>query len=58
MRTVIWHYWFTGLKTKRANGTWWHRELMGEYAPALAREPDGKIVVIDSDVVSEPQQSP
>ncbi|HXZ12002.1 MAG TPA: lipase maturation factor family protein [Candidatus Sulfotelmatobacter sp.] len=58
VRTVIWHYWFTGLKTKRANGTWWHRELMGEYAPALAREPDGKIVVIDSDVVSEPQQSP
>jgi lipase maturation factor 1 len=56
VRTVIWQYWFTDMKTKRANGTWWRRELLGEYAPALEREPDGKIVIIDSAVVNPEQQ--
>ncbi len=47
VRAVIYQYWFTDLQTKRAKGTWWRRELLGEYAPALERQPDGKIAVLD-----------
>lgn len=45
VRVVIFQYWFTDLKTKREKGLWWRRELLGEYAPGLEREPDGKIVI-------------
>ncbi|MGH9711753.1 MAG: lipase maturation factor family protein [Candidatus Acidiferrales bacterium] len=47
VRAVIWQYWFTDMKTKRASGAWWRRELLGAYAPSLERQPDGKIVIID-----------
>jgi lipase maturation factor 1 len=47
VRTVIYQYWFTDMKTKRETGNWWRRELVGEYAPALEREPDGKVVLIE-----------
>jgi hypothetical protein len=47
VRSVIYQYWFTDMKTKRTDGAWWRRELLGEYAPALEREPDGKIVILD-----------
>jgi lipase maturation factor 1 len=47
VRAVIYQYWFTDLKTKRATGNWWRRELLGDYAPGLEREPDGKIAVLD-----------
>ena len=43
IRMVIWQYWFTDLASKRREGLWWRRELMGEYAPALQRLPDGTI---------------
>src|SRR5205807_948682 len=43
VRTVIWQYWFTDLATKRREGLWWRRELLGEYAPGLQRRPDGSI---------------
>lgn len=56
VRAVIWQYWFTDLKTKRATGTWWRRELLGAYAPSLERQPDGKIVMVD--IPSVPPQSP
>src|SRR5579862_7193260 len=46
IRAVIYQYWFTDMKTKRATGMWWRRELLGSYAPSLEREPDGKIVVL------------
>jgi hypothetical protein len=46
VRAVMWRYWFTGLKTQRAQGLWWRRKLIGLYAPALARLPDGRIVVM------------
>jgi hypothetical protein len=46
VRAIIWQYWFTDLKTKRATGAWWRRELLGAYAPSLERQPDGKIVII------------
>ena len=47
MRAVLWQYWFTSLAEKRATGLWWRRELIGLYAPVLARDTDGKIVVIE-----------
>ncbi|MGC2697090.1 MAG: lipase maturation factor family protein [Candidatus Angelobacter sp.] len=45
VRTVIWQYWFTDRATKREEGTWWRRKLLGTYAPALERTPDGRIVM-------------
>ncbi len=33
VRAVIYQYWFTDMKTKRAEGLWWGRELLGAYAP-------------------------
>jgi hypothetical protein len=26
---------------------WWRRELLGDYAPTLEHEPDGKIVILE-----------
>jgi lipase maturation factor 1 len=48
VRTVIWQYWFTDLATKRKEGAWWRRELLGPYAPSLQRMPDGTIRVGES----------
>src|SRR5262249_26797923 len=48
VRTVLWQYWFTDLATKRREGTWWRRQMIGPYAPALERRPDGKIGVAES----------
>ena len=45
VRAVVWQYWFTDLATKRKDGTWWRRELLGVYAPALERTPEGKIAI-------------
>jgi hypothetical protein len=47
VRSVIYQYWFTSEQTRREKGLWWRRELLGEYAPTLEREPDGKIVILD-----------
>ena len=46
VRAVIYQYWFTDLKTKREQGLWWRHELLGEYAPALERGPDGRVLVL------------
>jgi Lipase maturation factor len=54
VRAVIYQYWFTGMKTKRETGMWWRRDLLGIYAPELEREPDGKIVMLDSQTVTPP----
>jgi len=35
VRTVIYRYWFTDFRTQRNRGEYWHRELLGAYAPAL-----------------------
>jgi hypothetical protein len=48
VRSVIWRYWFTDIKTKRQDGTWWRRELLGRYAPTLIRTPEGEIGSDDS----------
>jgi lipase maturation factor 1 len=45
VRAVIWQYWFTDRATKRKEGTWWRRQLLGLYAPMVERTPDGKIVM-------------
>jgi hypothetical protein len=58
VRTVLYQYWFTDLKTKRATGNWWRRELIGEYAPALRREPDGKISILEPQGTAIEPQDP
>ncbi len=30
VRAVMYRYWFTDMKTKREQGLWWRRELLGE----------------------------
>jgi lipase maturation factor 1 len=47
VRAVVYQYWFTDMKTKRTTGAWWRRELLGDYAPTLEREADGKIVILE-----------
>jgi lipase maturation factor 1 len=54
VRAVLWQYWFTDLKTKRATGDWWRRELLGAYAPSLERLPDGKIMLLNDTVTEAP----
>jgi lipase maturation factor 1 len=43
VRSVIWQYWFTDLKTRRATGRWWRRKFVGIYAPVVGRWPNGQI---------------
>jgi len=45
VRAVIWQYWFTDRATKRKDGAWWRRELLGTYAPGLERTPEGKVII-------------
>jgi lipase maturation factor 1 len=47
VRAVLWQYWFTSLRQKRATGDWWRREFLGLYAPTLEREPSGRIEMIE-----------
>src|SRR5215469_10164471 len=56
VRALVWQYWFTDRATKHKEGTWWRRQLIGLYAPALERLPDGRIVVAQSGIgVLEPK---
>jgi lipase maturation factor 1 len=54
VRTIVYQYWFTDRKTKREIGAWWRREALGEYAPPLARQSDGKIVTLDIPIAQPP----
>ena len=56
VRAVIYQYWFTSMETKRKTGMWWRRALLGDYAPPLERQLDGKIVVINVPTVSPGSQ--
>jgi hypothetical protein len=47
IRALIWQYWFTSMQEKRTTGNWWKRQLIGRYAPTLARTPDGEIRVVE-----------
>ncbi|HXJ91539.1 MAG TPA: lipase maturation factor family protein [Terriglobia bacterium] len=46
VRAVVWEYWFTDLKTKRATGAWWRRDFRGLYGPVIELGPDGKAVAL------------
>jgi Lipase maturation factor len=48
VRAVKWQYWFTDLATKRREGLWWRREFLGLYAPTLERDPNGRIVPLET----------
>jgi hypothetical protein len=54
VRTIIYEYWFTDRKTKSETGAWWRREPLGQYAPALERQPDGKIVLLNVPLAEPP----
>ena len=56
VRAVLWQYWFTTPAEKRAQGTWWRRQLLGLYAPTLEREADGKIAVVEWPTELAPRQ--
>lgn len=47
VRAVLWQYWMTTMREKRAQGFWWRRQFLGLYAPTLKREPDGKLDVVE-----------
>jgi lipase maturation factor 1 len=54
VRTIIYQYWFTDRKTRRATGEWWRRETLGEYAPPIARGLDGKEAILNTPTASPP----
>ena len=46
VRAMLWQYWFTTGEEKSASGNWWRRELLGMYAPAMTKAPDGRAAVV------------
>jgi hypothetical protein len=56
VRAVIWQYWFTSAREKRAQGVWWRRQLLGLYAPTLERSPDGQVRVVDWPAALAPRE--
>ena len=47
VRAVLWQYWFTTMREKRARGRWWRRQFVGLYAPRIEREEDGSIRAVE-----------
>jgi len=45
VRAVLYQYWFTTLDDKGRTGNWWRRNLLGLYAPAIERTPDGRYMI-------------
>jgi hypothetical protein len=45
VRAVLWQYWFTSMEEKRQMGNWWRRRMLGLYAPAIERTPDGQFEI-------------
>jgi lipase maturation factor 1 len=45
VRAVLWQYWFTSMEEKRRTGNWWRRTMLGLYAPAIERTPDGQFEI-------------
>jgi lipase maturation factor len=52
VRAILWQYWFTTPAEKQLTGAWWRREMLGLYAPTLAREADGKIGAVEMPTVA------
>ncbi len=55
VRAVLWQYWFSTMKEKHTEGIWWHRRLLGAYAPTLAIDPDGHIGIVIDRPLAVPQ---
>jgi lipase maturation factor 1 len=55
VRAVLWQYWFTPMAEKRATGNWWRRQLVGTYAPTIAKEANGRFVILQDATLSGPQ---
>ena len=47
IRVLLWQYWFTSMEDLRAQGLWWRRQLLGNYAPTLGRDSTGHIIAIE-----------
>jgi hypothetical protein len=47
IRVLLWQYWFTPMQEKREQGLWWRRQLLGNFAPTLSRDANGRIVAIE-----------
>jgi hypothetical protein len=56
VRAVLWQYWFSTMQEKRTQGIWWHRKLLGLYAPTLVMEPDGRIAMAQQPTPSGPAE--
>ena len=52
VRAVLWQYWFTSMAEKRSTGKWWRRQLLGTYAPTIAKAPDGRFVILQDATLS------
>ncbi len=55
VRAVLWQYWFTSMAEKRTTGNWWRRQLLGTYAPTIAKAPNGRFVILQDATLSGPQ---
>ncbi|HEU5340150.1 lipase maturation factor family protein [Edaphobacter sp.] len=55
VRAVLWQYWFSSMDEKRAEGIWWHRTLLGTYAPTLAKDPEGRIGIVMEPTIQTPE---
>jgi hypothetical protein len=55
VRAVLWQYWFTSMAEKRTTGNWWRRQLLGTYAPTIAKASNGRFVILQDATLSGPQ---
>jgi lipase maturation factor len=45
VRTVLWQYWFTDLRTEEKTGMWWRRRVLGPFTGTLRRAADGSLIL-------------
>jgi len=56
VRVLLWQYWFTSRQEKSAQGLWWRRQLLGNYAPTLGRDANGRIIAVEWPPEPPPRQ--
>jgi hypothetical protein len=56
VRVLLWQYWFTSRQEKSARGLWWRRQLLGNYAPTLGRDANGRIIAVEWPPEPPPRQ--
>ena len=54
IRAVLYQYWFSTPIEKRLQGIWWTRQLLGTYAPTIARQPDGSYAITAAPTLAGP----